>query len=290
MKTQENQTARAEMTTKRKVEWFAVYCDTSWFSIPLRGLRMRRFNLFSFYDLGACVAPLRLVGSLDKDLARDVLYAAKRRVSPIYSEEKFASLKIASKAMIEIDLDIDEALKELDKRGGVAEEDCQRLTKNVANFEAVLKAESPNEYTYVIDQLRGYSMPILVDRAELNFSPQTINAIGKEVAEDISQAGRCLAFELPTAAGIHMMRAFEKVFRRFYNASMGKDSGTTDIYKLIKDLRDHSTVDPKILNVLDQIRDLHRNPLAHEVFLDTDEVVDLFHIAESAITAMAKKL
>ncbi len=89
---------------------------------------------------------------------------------------------------------------------------------------------------------------------------------------------------------IHMMRAFEKVFRRFYKASTGKDAGTTDIYKLIKDLRDHSAVDPKILNVLDQLRDLHRNPLAHEVFLSIDEAIDVFDIAKSAITAMARTL
>jgi hypothetical protein len=31
-----------------------------------------------------------------------------------------------------------------------------------------------------------------------------------------------------------MMRAFEKVFRRFYKASRGKDPGTTDIIKLIR--------------------------------------------------------
>jgi hypothetical protein len=31
-------------------------------------------------------------------------------------------------------------------------------------------------------------------------------------------------------------------------------------------------------------------PPAHEVFLDIDDAVDLFHIAGSAITAMAKSL
>jgi len=86
-----------------------------------------------------------------------------------------------------------------------------------------------------------------------------------------------------------MMRAFEKVLRHFYKVSTGKESGTTGIFKLINDLRGHSDVDPKILNILDQIRDLHRNPLAHEVFLEMDEAVELFDTAKSAITAMARK-
>jgi hypothetical protein len=165
------------------------------------------------------------------------------------------------------------------------------LTKGIGDFEAILKAKLPTEHTYTVEQVRGFSMPILVDGADENLSPATLAAIGEDARKDIKQAGRCLAFEIPTAAGIHMMRAFEKVFRKFYKACTAKDGGTTDIYKLIKDLRDHfSNVDPKTLNILDQIRDLHRNPLAHEVFLEMDDAIELFDVAKSAITAMARHL
>lgn len=72
--------------------------------------------------------------------------------------------------------------------------------------------------------------------------------------------------------------------------STGKDPGTTDIFKLIKNLQDDPTSDAKILNILDQIRNLHRNPLAHEVFLTQDEAIELFDIAKGAITAMASAI
>jgi len=49
-----------------------------------------------------------------------------------------------------------------------------------------------------------------------------------------------------------------------------------------------ATVDERTVSVLDQIRRLHRNPVAHDVFLDIDEAVDLFDIAKSAITAMVR--
>ena len=279
-----------EAAKEVKLEWFAVYFEPSWFSIPLRGLKMRRFNIYSFYELGAVIAPLRLVALLDKDLAREVFYTARRHLTSLCGEKRFASLGLASTPMIEIEVDIDLALKELDKRGGVAEEDANRLSKSVTAFEEVLKAALPSEYTYVIDQLRGYAMPILVDGADQNFSENVLRRIGEDVRKDIKEAGRCLAFELPTAAGIHMMRAFEKVLRQLYQLKTGRDPGHRDIYWLMDELKKLPDADPKMLSVLDQIRNLHRNPLAHEVFLDIEEAVDLFHIAESAITAMARQL
>lgn len=276
--------------TRRKVEWFAVYSDASGFSIPLRELEMRRLNIYSFYELGACLGALRLVGSLGSDLAGEVIIAAQRQLRKLVHGEDFPVIKILSLPASGIQVDIEEASKQMARTERIWGDEERLLLKSIDEFETILKAHLPTEHTYTIEQIRGFSMPILVDSAEQNFSTTTIIRIGEEVEKDIQQAGRCLAFELPTAAGIHMMRAFEKVFRQFYKACTGKDAGTTDIYKLIKDLRDHSTADPKILNILDQIRDLHRNPLAHEVFLEKDEAIELFDIAKSAITAMAKKL
>ncbi|MGA2630076.1 MAG: DUF4145 domain-containing protein [Terriglobia bacterium] len=277
-------------TQKRKADWFAVYSDASGFSIPLRGLKMRRFNVFSFYKLGACLAPLRLLDWLaESELAHEILFTAKNHLDKLRSES-FPSMQVLSGPASAISVAIDEAYPRLAKIGRVGSAEQGFLTKSVEEFETVLKAQTPTEHTYTVEQLRGFSMPILVDGAEQNFSPVTILRVGDEVKKDIQEAGRCLAFELPTAAGIHMMRAFEKVFRQFYKVSTGNEPGHIDIFKLIKELRDFPNVDQKVLNILDQIRDLHRNPLAHEVFLEMDDAVELFDIAKSAITAMARTL
>jgi hypothetical protein len=59
-----------KVATNRKVDWFAVYSHASGFSIPLRGLNMRRFNVFSFYKLGACLAPLDFLDWLSRSWSR----------------------------------------------------------------------------------------------------------------------------------------------------------------------------------------------------------------------------
>ena len=57
--------------------------------------------------------------------------------------------------------------------------------------------------------------------------------------------------------------------------------------KYIEALEKEGTVDDKVLGVLRQIKNLHRNPIMHpEVSLDMDEALILTGIATSAITAM----
>ena len=228
---------------------------------------------------------------METQQAAEVLLEADEQLDKLHYES-FLSLKalqpkadkITSEVRGEMEGVILNALR-------VQEDRAEAISEAITEFEMVLEAQTPFAYTYMIEQLRGFMMPILVDGADQNFSDKTTKVINEEIKKDIREAGRCLAFELPTAAGIHMMRAFEKVLRHFYKVSTGKEPGTTDIYKLIRDLREHHPdTDPKILNILDQIRDLHRNPLAHDVFLEIDEAVEIFDIAKSAITAMARKL
>jgi hypothetical protein len=107
---------------------------------------------------------------------------------------------------------------------------------------------------------------------------------------DIRQAGRCLAFELPTAAGFHIMRATESILRDYYVAHVGKKPKTRNWGKYIADLKT-SSANPKTVAVLDQIRTLHRNPTIHpEVVLSGSEAQTLFGIAQSAITAMIEDM
>jgi hypothetical protein len=281
--------SESQVKQKGKIEWFAVYSHASGFSVPLGGLKMRLINVFSFYKLGACIGGLKLIGSLDRELSRDVFYAAKQQLANLRSE-KLASLAVLSHAATGIEVDIDEAKKSLDgAASAIYGGEEERLQKSIKEFEAIFEAQAPWEHTYTVEQLRGFSMPILVDSAEKNFSDMAVFIAGEEVKKDIQQAGRCLAFELPTASGIHMMRAFEKVLRRFYKSITGKEAGDKGIWKLLDELKDRPGADVKTLNVLDQIRNLHRNPLAHEVFLTMDEAVDLFDIAKSAIIAMTKR-
>jgi hypothetical protein len=110
----------------------------------------------------------------------------------------------------------------------------------------------------------------------------------KAAVADTDQAGRCLAFALPTAAGFHIARATETVILK-QMAAFGCDPpnpsqrGWGTYIKLLKD----KDADKRVLHHLGQIKDLHRNPLIHpEVTLTMPEALSLWSICSSAIQAM----
>src|SRR5206468_496698 len=117
-------------------------------------------------------------------------------------------------------------------------------------------------------------------------------ALGDDAKKDFREAGKCLAFELPTAAGYHTMRATEAVLREYWLLVRKPISGTRppDMAPCINELRADGE-NPKLMDILDHIRDLHRNTLMHpEAFLTMKEALRLFDIAKSAISAMGDRI
>jgi len=274
---------------RSRVSSSAAHSDTGGSSIPLEDLKMRWVNLFSIYELGACLGPLRLVGLLESNQAREVLFAAQQQLRNL-RERELASLEILAHSASGISAAVDEATTQLGESGRVSGDEERLLSAGLREFETILAAQGPTLHSLVLAQLRGFSMSILIERAEENFSPEVIRIVECEAKKDIQEAGRCLAFELPTAAGIHLMRAFGKVLRRYFERLTGESSEGTDTLTMIERLRERGTAHPKTLAILEQIRDFHADPLGHEAFLGMDEALELFDIAKSAITAMASQL
>lgn len=124
----------------------------------------------------------------------------------------------------------------------------------------------------------------------MNLPEASLGVISDNAKKDFREAGKCLAFELPTAAGFHAMRATESVLREYYGLVTGKDPAKTDWGTCIQELK-NAGANKKVLQVLDQIRDLHRNPLSHpQDFLSLREALGLFDIAKSAIGAIADEI
>jgi hypothetical protein len=110
----------------------------------------------------------------------------------------------------------------------------------------------------------------------------------EEAIKDTNNAGRCLAFALPTAAGFHIARATEAVIKEcmvvFGCPPIREAQRNWGNY--IKALRERGA-NPKVLHHLEQIKDLHRNPLIHpEVTLGMQEARSLWAICISAVQAM----
>lgn len=159
-------------------------------------------------------------------------------------------------------------------------------------FEPVLKAELHAADAYFVSKKGGYDTIDLISQAEVLF-PQDLPEKVPEAVADIQEAGKCLAFELGTAAGFHILRANEAVLLRYWDAVTSGEPRpkNRNLGSYIKKLEELNAGDAKVRATLRQIKDLHRNTLVHpEDVLTIDEAIDLLGIIRSAISAMLRAI
>jgi hypothetical protein len=166
------------------------------------------------------------------------------------------------------------------------------LQNQLTSFKAVLEAEFLITAAYLVTPQRGYDVATLIESAEVIFPTEVVVKV-PEVTFDLREAGKCIAFDLGTAAGFHLLRALETVIREYWNVVMeGKPlPSNRNLGNYIKEMSDAGKGDRKVLAALKQIKDHHRNELMHpEERLTLDEAIGLMGITQSAIVAMLKEI
>ena len=159
-------------------------------------------------------------------------------------------------------------------------------------YRVALLSELESLATFFVTQKGGYDTATLLDWGEALFS-EDLGLKAPEAVFDAKQSAKCLAFEVSTAAGFHLFRVTEAVLRRYYShVTNGKTHPKhRNISVYLRSLRKAGVGDPKIIATLQQISDLHRNPLVHpEIALTLDEVLATAGMVRSATTAMLAKM
>jgi hypothetical protein len=155
-------------------------------------------------------------------------------------------------------------------------------------FRIAFLAEIGVMHSYFVTQKGGFDTVSLLAFGE-NLFPDDLLTKAPEAIFDAREAGKCLAYELPTACGFHVFRATETVLRKYYDyvarGAAPPKIRTLGVY--VRAMRQAKVGDEKILSALDQMTQLHRNPLIHpEAVLTLDEAIAAFGIARSVITGM----
>jgi hypothetical protein len=174
----------------------------------------------------------------------------------------------------------------------IDEVDVQDIINKARDFEAVLAAELETIHTYAATQKLAFDTRSLIDNAE-NLLPITIrNDVPQETISELREAGRCLAFEVPTASGFHVFRATEGVIRQYFKAVVGSlpEAKNRNWGAYIRTLEKHGA-DQKVTGFLDHIRQLYRNPVIHpEEHLEIEDAEILLSLCTSAIIQMVKAI
>lgn len=254
---------------------------------------MRQINAISAYLLGkwldSCFLSARL--PLDRNIgawqnARALLDGLLNVNSPLHLNESWP-------VAVELRKKLDGVLAIFAAKPDaiLTDEQVAEFNSTYAAFESVLALDFARAPIFFVSQKGIYATPMLINAADLALTPIAYGAISDDAKRDLNQSGRCLAFGISTACGFHAMRAVERVMREYYALVVGVEPGELPMGGLLHGMKGKPLADEKTLAALDQLRDLHRNPIGHpDVFLDDSEAAELFDIAKSAISAMARQI
>lgn len=266
---------------------------------------MQRVNEYRFYDLGQKLKTLKDLsfGTVLSEVwwklasARDALLLILNDPLPLRICRPAAQKLVAAIGQV-VPSGGSEAMTKLSSlaAGTTLSYDYYFISPALEALEPVLAAECEAMDTYVVSKKGIYSTNELIEAADQILSSVTRAALPAQAIRDLKEAGRCLAFDLDTACGFHLMRATETAIHTYYVAVTEHTPKRKDRNwgAYVRNLKAHkknnvdSKVDPKLIALIDQIREHHRNVLMHpEETLTPDEALVLFGVCQSAVTAFA---
>lgn len=261
---------------------------------------MLRVDCFQFFKLGQRIHPLTAMK--DEDLVSFAwfeIYQTKQVLNEFFQTFPLRISRDPAKKLYEaLNRIVPEDLVELDL--GSAEEGWKKIgfrgfavRQSATDLETILAAELNNFDTYFVSQKGSFSTPDLIEHAEIMLPEGIRRHLSPNAIEDFRQSGRCLAFNLGTAAAFHIARATEDVIRSYYAIVVGKlptvkmrSWGT-----YYANLKRCPKASGKVLGWLDHIKDEYRNPVLHpEEIVIPDAALVYINACSSLIIMMVTEM
>jgi len=171
-------------------------------------------------------------------------------------------------------------------------DDFALLRSYLETFEAEFARECRRLNVFIVTRKSIYDLRELIENPEHKFPESVTAVLPQQTIVDLRQAGRALAFDLPTACAFHICRATESLMITYCGVLMKKPwpHRQRDWGKYITELESHSA--PKqITSRLREIKDLDRNPYLHPQKTATlEEAPILFEMCTGVMYFMAKEI
>ena len=114
-----------------------------------------------------------------------------------------------------------ETLRGYPKDARLSRADVRTLSRTMGRIDSTMRAEASTINAYVLSETR-FDAARLCDKPESFLSPETFTKLPYIARLDVQEAGRCIAFNLPTAGNIHLLRATEDTLRSYYRVYIKK--------------------------------------------------------------------
>ncbi|MDX6402921.1 MAG: hypothetical protein QOH70_376 [Blastocatellia bacterium] len=185
--------------------------------------------------------------------------------------------------------DLEPRLRQAMNDGGnmpLTHEERRQISGYMLRFLKEFEHEARDLNIFCVEDVGTHSTSKLLKHAHRNLPSAVVARLDSETKNDLDEAGRCLGFDRPTAAGFHTLRAVERVIIA-YVAKVTKGvilkKRPRDWGAYITALKNHGG-DAKVIGNLQHIKDHYRNPIIHpEDTLGADDAFSLFNTSISAI-------
>ncbi|NGO63370.1 hypothetical protein G6N76_06760 [Rhizobium daejeonense] len=269
---------------------------------------MIRVNLIDYFELGEYLQTMQKSLSVEKSMAGEVLFAIWLIPPKL---EKFISDDNGFETCKRVAGELLSAINEwipanVMVNGQYSSEKMNielysyqwnAMLKKLGSFRSVFEAECNDVDVYSVGQIAIYRTRDLVANASKAIPAEFRADMSREALKEFDDAGRCLAFDLPTACGFHALRGTELVMDDYLRAyGVTKKLFTWNEYiKAAEELANGKGINPKpsrkVTAMLDRMRSLDRNPLMHpRDELDAASAGQLFSLTAITVAEMVKDM
>jgi hypothetical protein len=234
---------------------------------------MKHINLFEAYRIAQKFHEIKGLGRSEargylqqyiRDALREILLIQKGFIIPIkISNEKCQTLVNALEA-VQVRCFTGDDKCNMDAKQLT---EWDKMIGHLNQFEIFFADECKNAATYLVSEIGLYDTNKLIESADEDFSSDMRSIMPARTLDEWKQAGKCLAFGLPTACGYHVFRAVEYCLEKYFQSWIPgpfKDKPTWGMYhsELAK-INGDEKPDITVLRDLHQMTDVYRNPLIH---------------------------
>ena len=204
-----------------------------WWVWPINEGTMKQINLHNYYMLGKALDPLFMVreDSPINQTGFDAIAACAALKMVIREDSVFlpGTRRAASVLMAELveqfgdGIQYERPLPVFWQEGSIStlEEGAERIRRSATAFNTVFELEAPRMTVFSSERKGLYDMAELIDHADQHLPESVSKRLPAQAKEDLRGAGRCLAFNIPTASAFHAWRALEVVFGAYYVSMTG---------------------------------------------------------------------
>jgi hypothetical protein len=181
----------------------------------------------------------------------------------------------------------------LDPQATLSQHRAEQLRGLMETVCITLEAEIEGFESYVVSPKR-IDVTMLMENVPELFAPGVFDQLPESARHDFAEAGKCIAFERPTAAAFHLWRGTETVLRHFYCSLVSQKRVSLLAWKpMVCDLRKRPKTKrhEMLYTNLDSIRAAFSDPAQHpETTYDVHTVQDLWLACVKAVNQMVKAL